>query len=63
VSSRFLDETMATWQPLSVRPLNREDAREIVSNVFGFFRILREWERAEREAASADGAVGRSRNE
>src|SRR5262249_3911880 len=35
----FLDETIAVWQPLSERPLTREDAREITENVVGFFSV------------------------
>src|ERR1700686_2054959 len=44
----FLDETIAVWQPLSQRPLTREDAREITENMVGFFSVLREWAEAER---------------
>ncbi|WP_157223410.1 hypothetical protein [Rhodovulum sp. PH10] len=51
LSPSFLDETIAVWQPLSERPLNREDAREIIHNVTGFFSILLEWDAAERRAA------------
>jgi len=47
----FLDETIAVWQPYSPQPLTREDAREIIHNVTGFFSILMEWEQAERRAA------------
>jgi hypothetical protein len=41
--AQFLDETIAVFQPLSTRPLNREDAREIVQNMTGFFAVLSEW--------------------
>jgi hypothetical protein len=44
----FLDDTIAVWQPLSQRPLTREDAREITENMVGFFSVLREWAEAER---------------
>jgi len=46
--SEFLDQTIAIWQPRATRPLTREDAREIIENVTGFFAVLQEWERAER---------------
>jgi hypothetical protein len=48
--AEFLDETIAIWQPRTTRQLNREDAREIVENITGFFSILHEWDRAERVA-------------
>ncbi|SRR6266851_9317335 len=46
---QFLDETIAFWQPRSPhRKLTREDAREIVSNLAGFFQVLRERDEEER---------------
>jgi hypothetical protein len=48
-SDEFLDETIRVWQPRSPnRKLTREDAREIISNMTGFFQVLIEWDRAER---------------
>jgi hypothetical protein len=44
----FIDETLAIWQPLSKRQLTREDGREIIENMTGFFRVLQEWDRADR---------------
>lgn len=49
----LLDKTIAVWQPRTQRTLTREDAREIVSNVMGFFAVLNEWDRAERFGADA----------
>ena len=49
----FVDQTMAIWQPHSRRQLNREDGREIIENMTGFFKVLREWENAERMAKDA----------
>lgn len=46
----FIEQTLATWQPRTKRQLTREDGREIIENMTGFFRILREWDRAERAA-------------
>jgi hypothetical protein len=46
----FLDETVAFWQKRSKRQLTREDGREIIENLTGFFRVLQEWDRAERAA-------------
>jgi hypothetical protein len=46
----FIDQTLVTWQPRAKRQLTREDGREIIENMTGFFRILLEWDRAERAA-------------
>jgi hypothetical protein len=46
----FIDQTVAIWQKHTERQLTREDGREIIENMSGFFRILREWDRAERAA-------------
>jgi hypothetical protein len=46
----FIDETIAIWQKRTTRRLTREDGREIIENMTGFFRILLEWDRAERAA-------------
>ena len=50
VKADFLDQTVAFWQPRTCRKLTREDGRQIAENVSGFFRILLEWEAAERSA-------------
>ncbi len=54
VSPAFLDQTIEFWQPRTSRTLTREDAREIVYNLSGFFAVLREWQEAERVAARRD---------
>jgi hypothetical protein len=61
----FIDQTIAIWQKRTERKLTREDGREILENISGFFSILQEWERRERAAESArmalspDSKVGR----
>lgn len=47
---KLIDDTLAVWQPLSPRPLSREDAREIRENLTGFFLLLLRW-----QAAAATG--------
>lgn len=54
----FLDETIAVWQPLTIRTLTREDAREIIENMTGFFTVLRELSEAKRRAVLSDDAHG-----
>ncbi len=39
----LLDATLAVWQPRVDRELTREDARQIVENVVGFFDVLARW--------------------
>lgn len=46
--AHFLDRTLQRWQPRAPRPLTREDARRMVENVTGFFRVLQDWAFAER---------------
>ncbi len=41
-----LDETIAFWEPIAGRKLNREDARQIRENLTGCFRVLMEWDTA-----------------
>lgn len=47
---RLHDEAAALFQPRTTRRLTREDGREITHNLTGFFRVLLEWDRAERAA-------------
>ncbi len=47
------NHTIAFWQKKANRPLNTDDAREIVENVTGFFGVLAEW--AERDRQSVTG--------
>jgi hypothetical protein len=46
----LIDRTIAIWQQRTTRTLSREDGREIIENMTGFFRVLQEWDRAERAA-------------
>jgi hypothetical protein len=53
----FIDQTTAIWQRRTERKLTREDGREIIENISGFFSILQEWERKERGAECAGTAA------
>ncbi len=58
-NDNLIDRTIETWQPRFDRNLSREDARQIVENVTGFFSILAEWSRAELpEPANDTGKPG-----
>ncbi len=43
----FIDETLEFWQQRASTPLTREDARQIIENVAGFFNVIQEWEKEE----------------
>jgi hypothetical protein len=64
-NDNLINGTIDLWQARSQRTLSREDARQIVENVTGFFSILHKWSRAEtlvtandnRERSSVDGTA------
>jgi hypothetical protein len=43
----LLDATLTIWQPRAARELSREDARQIVENIVGFFDVLARWSLAD----------------
>jgi hypothetical protein len=53
IQNQLVDRTLEFWQTRTSLTLTREDAREMVENITGFFRILREWEVADQPAATA----------
>lgn len=54
VDEAFLDRTIELFQARTDQSLTREDAREMIESVTGFFRILGEWNRAEQELRRSD---------
>jgi hypothetical protein len=52
----LLDEALEIFQPRTTERLTREDAREIYVNLTGFFRVLQDWDRAEREQLAREAA-------
>ena len=55
IDADFLDRTIAVWQPLSPKPLTREDAREIIENAVGFYGTLIRWALEAKPAGSPAG--------
>ena len=53
-NDNLIDRTRELWKPRLGRDLSREDARQIVENVTGFFAILTEWSRAEMPVPAND---------
>lgn len=62
ISAEQIQDTLAFWQPRTTRKLTEEDARQINENVIGFFRVLREWDRADRIAEGSDGSSNQDSN-
>jgi len=60
-NDNLIDRTIETWQPRAERDLSREDVRQIVENVTGFFSILAEWSRAEKLETEVVDRVGANR--
>ncbi len=62
-NDNLIDRAIETWQPRAERDLSREDARQIVENVTGFFSVLADWAREERaEPANDTGKPGGADN-
>jgi hypothetical protein len=53
-NDNLIDRTREVWKVRLGRDLSREDARQIVENVTGFFTILTEWSRAEMPVPAND---------
>jgi hypothetical protein len=53
-NDNLIDRTREVWQTRLERDLSREDTRQIVENVTGFFALLAEWSRAEMPSPAND---------
>jgi hypothetical protein len=53
-NGNLIDRTREVWKPRLGCDVSREDARQIVKNVTGFFAILTEWSRAEMPVPAND---------
>ena len=56
INDDLIDRTLETWQPRVDHPLSRDDARQIIENVSGFFSTLAEWAKADAPSSCAAGA-------
>jgi hypothetical protein len=43
----IIEHTIAFWSERTKQEFSREDARQILANVAGFFQVLAEWEQKE----------------
>ena len=63
-NDNLIDRTHEIWQTRLERDLSREDARQIVENVTGFFALLAKWSQAEMPSSANDtGKPGPSDDE
>jgi hypothetical protein len=51
-SEDLIQHTIRVWEPRLGRTLTEEDARQILENVVGFFRVLHDWNRKEHQAGA-----------
>jgi hypothetical protein len=54
VKDQLIGRTRQVWQPRLGGDLSREDARQMVENVTGFFALLAKWSRAEPSVPAND---------
>jgi len=59
--ARLIKRTLEFWQPRSPGQLTEEDARQIIYNVTGFFRLLARWD-AEARAKECEPGEGNARH-
>jgi hypothetical protein len=60
-SRELLDETKVVWQPYYEKPLNDEDAREIIENMVSFVAILVDHRERTADKAKTDKKPGNRR--
>jgi len=52
IQNQLIDRTLEFWQARTPHTLTREDARDIIENVTGFFQVLQKWQAADQLAAA-----------
>lgn len=55
--SNFPSRTRQFWELRTTRPLDQEDAREMVANIAGFFQVLHAWSSTSTGGTVASGEV------
>ena len=46
---QFLKETREFWEKRTGQPVTDEDAREIIANITGFFKVIAKWDSRAKE--------------
>jgi len=49
ITEQFLDKTIQVWQSHYEQTLTREDARQIIENVYAFFDLTSSWDAGQEE--------------
>lgn len=57
-AENLIDRTRAVWQPRLGRNLTAHEARQISTNVTGFFAVLAEWARKEEHEVQRSATSG-----
>lgn len=52
---QLIEQTKQFWQARAQKSLSDEDAREIIENITGFFKVLKEWQEKEKNRTSSSG--------
>ena len=52
---QFLERTKQFWQARTGKPLSDEDAREMIENITGFFKILMRWDQEAKDRTKSSG--------
>ncbi|EKU73468.1 MULTISPECIES: hypothetical protein [Sphingomonadales] len=61
-SDQLVEKTRKLFQERTTRQLTNEDARQILENLTGFFRVLGEWDRAQEKASAEEQLPENCRN-
>jgi hypothetical protein len=51
----LIEQTKQFWQARTGKPISDEDAREIIENITGFFKILIEWDEKSKNQTKSSG--------
>lgn len=52
--TNFLDKTIDVFQPFTPREMTREDARQIIENTTGFFKLLLKWDAVDKRNSKSE---------
>ena len=63
IYSDITSRTIRFWEERTGKKISTEDARQMVANVAGFFTVLAEWNRKDREESQQQQETGRIGND
>jgi hypothetical protein len=50
-SPEIIDHTISIFESRTGREISREEGRQAIENISGFFRVLQEWDKSEKKIA------------